>query len=177
MRSSQHSFWRAEGTRTHPEHMRTPLPLFVSLLLHCRFGSFLPTGHLLAHSCSRAALQLQSFLKRHKTWIWKREQNTPEPNGFSRHFPALRSTKRDGSVGYNQHMPSGASHLLLHGKKKPLLPSAYILIFYKLKNYSFSPLTTTQKTNTTEETSKPPLRKVPTNARDILLESSVATLP
>lgn len=161
MRSSQHSFWRAGGTRTHPERMRTPLPLFVSLLLHCRFGSFLPTGHLLAHSCSRAALQLQPFLKRHKTWIWKREQNTPEPNGFSRHFPALSSTKRDGSVGHNRHEPSGASPLLLHGRKKPLLPSAYIWYF---TNYSFSPLATTQKTNTTQETSKPPLREVLMNA-------------
>lgn len=161
MRSSQHSFWRAGGTRTHPERMRTPLPLFVSLLLHCRFGSFLPTGHLLAHSCSRAALQLQPFLKRHKTWIWKREQNTPEPNGFSRRFPALSSTKRDGSVGHNRHEPSGASPLLLHGRKKPLLPSAYIWYF---TNYSFSPLATTQKTNTTQETSKPPLREVLMNA-------------
>lgn len=161
MRSSQHSFWRAGGTRTHPERMRTPLPLFVSLLLHCRFGSFLPTGHLLAHSCSHAALQLQPFLKRHKTWIWKREQNTPEPNGFSRRFPALSSTKRDGSVGHNRHEPSGASPLLLHGRKKPLLPSAYIWYF---TNYSFSPLATTQKTNTTQETSKPPLREVLMNA-------------
>lgn len=125
MRSSQHSFWRAEGTQElHSERTRTPLPLFASLLLHCGFGSFLRTGHLLAHSCSRTTLQLQSFLKRHKTRIWKREQNTPETNSFLRHF--LSSTKRDSSVGYNWHEPSGAAPLLLHA------PLSSHLIFYKL---------------------------------------------